>query len=192
MARIMAIAAAGCAVTTARIGAAAIQTHHNHLGCASAANGHSALYNVSYVEIGNEDFFSSTYPTRYPLFYNAIHSAFPSLKIIATSSSTGGSPFDVLDEHNYRTPAWFESNSGYYDNRERGSYKIFVGEYASTEGSPTNDMNSALGDAAWLLGLERNSDLVTMSSYAPLWVNVNGVQWTPDMIGFNGTSRTCS
>jgi alpha-L-arabinofuranosidase len=157
-------------------------------GLMRANNGHPAAYNVSYVEIGNEDFFSSTYSTRYPLFYNAIHAAFPSLKIIATSTSTGGSPFDVLDDHYYHTPAWFEANSNHYDSVARGSYKIFVGEWASNEGSPTNDMNSALGDASWLLGLERNSDLVTMESYAPLWVNVNGHQWTPDLIGFNNTS----
>ena len=157
-------------------------------GAQRAANGHPAAYNVNYVEIGNEDFFSSTYPTRYPMFYNAIHAAFPSLQIIATSSSTGGSPYDVLDEHFYETPQWFEANSGYFDTAPRGSNKIFIGEYAANQGSPTNNMASALGDASWLLGLERNSDLVTMSSYAPLWVNVNGVQWSPDLIGFNGTT----
>ena len=157
-------------------------------GAERAANGHPAPYNVQDVEIGNEDFFSSTYPTRYPLFYNAIHAAFPSLKIIATSTSTGGSPFDVLDDHFYESPQWFEANSNYFDNTPRGSYQIFIGEYASNQGAPTNNMDSALGDASWLLGLERNSDLVTMSSYAPLWDNVNGTQWSPDLIGFNNTT----
>ena len=157
-------------------------------GALCAANGHPAPYNVKDVEIGNEDWFSTTYPTRYPLFYNAIHAAFPSLTIIATSTSTGGSPYDIVDDHFYETPAWFEANGNYFDNMPRGSAKIMIGEYASTEGTPTNDMNSALGDASWLLGLERNSDLVTMSSYAPLWDNVNGTQWTPDLIGFNGTT----
>ncbi|HUO09697.1 MAG TPA: LamG-like jellyroll fold domain-containing protein [Phycisphaerae bacterium] len=157
-------------------------------GALRAANGHPAPYNVPYVEVGNEDFFASSYSTRYPLFYNAIRAAFPQLQIIATSTNTGGSPFDILDEHFYNSPSWFESNSHYYDSTTRGSYKIFIGEYAANEGSPTNDMNSALGDAAWLLGLERNSDLVTMSSYAPIWVNVNGHQWTPDLIGFDGNS----
>jgi alpha-L-arabinofuranosidase len=157
-------------------------------GAERAANGHPAPYNVNYVEIGNEDFFSSTYSTRYPLFYNAIHAAFPQLQIIATSTDTGGAPFNVLDEHFYESPQWFEANSDYFDNVTRGSYQIFIGEYASNQGSPTNNMESALGDASWLLGLERNSDLVTMSSYAPLWVNVNGNQWTPDLIGFNNTT----
>ncbi len=125
---------------------------------------------------------------RYPLFYNAIHAAFPNLQIIATSTDTGGSPYNVLDEHFYDTPQWFEANSNYFDTVARGSSEIFIGEYASNQGSPTNDMESALGDASWLLGLERNSDLVTMSSYAPLWANVNGIQWTPDLIGFNNTT----
>jgi alpha-L-arabinofuranosidase len=156
-------------------------------GAERAANGHAAPYNVNYVEIGNEDY-GSSYATRYPLFYNAIHAAFPSLQFIAAGSNTGGSPYNVLDDHHYNSPSWFEANSGYYNSWTRGSSTVFVGEYASNEGSPTNDMNSALGDASWLLGLERNSDLVTMSSYAPLWVNVNGHQWTPDLIGFNNTT----
>ena len=154
-------------------------------GAMRSANGHPAPYNVRFVEIGNEDFFSSTYAARYPLYYNAIHVAFPSLKIIATSSSTGGSPYDVLDEHFYETPQWFETHSNYFDHAPRGGAKIMIGEYASTTGSPTNDMQAALGDASWLLGLERNSDLVTMSSYAPIWANVNGFQAAPDLIGFN-------
>jgi alpha-L-arabinofuranosidase len=157
-------------------------------GAERAANGHPAPYNVADVEIGNEDFFSSTYATRYPLFYNAIHAAFPQLQLIATSSSTGGSPYNVIDDHFYESPQWFEANSDYFDNTPRGSTTIFIGEYASQEGTPTNDMAAALGDASWLLGLERNSDLVTMSSYAPLWANVNGYQWPTNLIGFNNTT----
>jgi alpha-L-arabinofuranosidase len=156
-------------------------------GAERAANGHAAPYAIQYVEVGNEDWFSNTYATRYPLFYNAIHAAFPALKLIATSTSTGGSPYDVVDDHFYESPSWFEAHSNYYDSASRSGVKIFIGEYASMEGNPTNDLNAALGDASWLLGLERNSDLVTMSSYAPLWANVNGLQWTPDLIGFNNT-----
>jgi alpha-L-arabinofuranosidase len=159
-------------------------------GALRAANGHPDPYNVNYVEIGNEDGFSSNYSTRYPLFYNAIKAAFPNLKIIATSSSTGSTAFDVLDDHYYPTPQWFLSNSTHYDSTTRGSYKIFVGEYAARDGYQTSSMLDALGDAAWLMGLERDSDLVVMSSYAPIWVNVNtgGQQWATDLIGFNNTS----
>jgi alpha-L-arabinofuranosidase len=157
-------------------------------GAERAANGHPAPYDLAYAEIGSEDFFSSTYATRYPLFYNAIHAAFPGLKVIATGSATGGSPYDVLDEHFYEPPAWMETNSGYFDSATRSQPPVFVGEYASLEGFPTGDLNAALGDASWLLGLERNSDLVTMSSYAPLFVNVDGFQWAPDLIGFDALS----
>jgi alpha-L-arabinofuranosidase len=157
-------------------------------GAERAANGHPAPYKIKQVEIGNEDFFSSNYAARYPLFYSAIHTAFPSLQIIATATNTGGAPYDILDEHFYQSPSWFEANSNYFNSVDRSGPKIFIGEYASNEGYPTNDLNSALGDASWLLGLERNSDVVTESSYAPLWANVNGLQWTPDLIGFNNTT----
>lgn len=157
-------------------------------GALRAANGHPEPYDVNYVEIGNEDWFSTTYPVRYPLFYDAIRAEFPSLKIIATSTSTGGRPFDVLDDHFYNSPQWFLANSDYYDDVPRGSYEILVGEYAAREGAPTSTMAAALGDAAWLMGLMRNSDLVTMSAYAPLWVNVDSYQWSTDLIGFNNTS----
>ncbi len=158
-------------------------------GALRAANGHAAPYNVNYVEVGNEDY-NSSYATRYPLFYNAIRAAFPSLKIVATSSGTGGSPFDVLDDHFYNSASWFLSNSTHYDNYTRGSYKVFVGEYASRDGYQTSTMLNALGDAAFLMGMERNSDLVIMSSYAPIWVNVNpgGQQWSTDLIGLNNTT----
>ncbi len=163
-------------------------------GALRAANGHPAPYNVNYVEVGNEDWFSSTYSTRYPLFYNAIKAAFPNLKVIATSSSTGGCAYDVLDDHYYNSSQWFLSNSTTYDNTVRGTSKVFVGEYASRDGYQTSDMMNALGDAAFLMGLERNSDLVVMSAYAPIWVNVNpgAQQWATNLIGFNNTSSFCS
>src|SRR5262249_53853585 len=93
-------------------------------GAERAANGHPAPYDIQYVEVGNEDWFSSTYQTRYPLFYNAIHAAFPAMKIVATSSSTGGSPYDVIDDHFYESPAWFEAHSNYFDTASRSGAKI--------------------------------------------------------------------
>lgn len=156
-------------------------------GALRAANGHPDPYDVNYVEIGNEDFFSSNYAARYPLFYDAIRAEFPDLKIIATSTATGGRPFDVLDDHFYNSAQWFLSNSDHYDNYPRGSYEIFVGEFAAREGL-TSTMIAALGDAAFLMGMMRNSDLVTLSAYAPLWINVDSYQWTTDLIGFGNTS----
>jgi alpha-N-arabinofuranosidase len=82
------------------------------------------------------------------------------------------------------------SHANDYDNRPRTGPKVFVGEYATRVGEPTGNMSAALGDAAWLAGLERNSDLVLMSSYAPLFVNVNpgAMQWRTDLIGFDASS----
>lgn len=154
-------------------------------GALRAANGHPAPYDVREVEVGNEDWFSSTYPTRYPLFYDAIRASFPSLKIVASHTATGGRPYDIIDEHYYNSPQWFMSNQGLYDNRTRGSVKVMVGEYAANQAGPTGNLIDALGDATFMLGMMKNSDLVTMSMYAPIWANVNGIQWDPDMIGFD-------
>jgi len=103
------------------------------------------------------------------------------LQIIATAPIKSMKP-DVLDEHFYMSAEKSFSMANYYDTRDRNGPKIFVGEWATREGDPTPNLQAALGDAAWLTGLERNSDLIIMESYAPLFVNVNagGMQWAPD------------
>ena len=80
-----------------------------------------------------------------------------------------------------------EADAAHYDTYDRKGPKIFVGEWATREGQPTTNMNAALGDAAWMTGMERNSDIVIMASYAPLFVNVNhgGMQWGSDLIGYD-------
>ena len=80
-----------------------------------------------------------------------------------------------------------EDDATHYDTYDRKGPKIFVGEWATREGAPTTNMNAALGDAAWMTGMERNSDVVIMASYAPLFVNVNpgGMQWASDLIGYD-------
>jgi alpha-L-arabinofuranosidase len=95
---------------------------------------------------------------------------------------------DVLDDHFYLSAEKYFDDIHHYDNFDRNGPKIFMGEYATMEGSPTADFGAALGDAAWLTGVERNSDVVVMSSYAPLLVNVHpgGMQWHPDLIGYDG------
>src|SRR5689334_4968044 len=94
---------------------------------------------------------------------------------------------DVVDDHYYRSAADMMRDVAHYDKTYCSGPKIFVGEWASTEGSPTPTLNAALGDAAWLTGLERNSDLVVMSCYAPLLVNVNrgASQWGTNLIGYD-------
>jgi alpha-N-arabinofuranosidase len=79
------------------------------------------------------------------------------------------------------------ADANHYDKTDRNGPKIFVGEWATREGEPTPNLNAALGDAAWMTGMERNSDIVVMASYAPLFVNVNpgGMQWETDLIGYD-------
>jgi alpha-L-arabinofuranosidase len=83
-----------------------------------------------------------------------------------------------------------ERDVHHYDNTDRKGPRIFVGEWATREGNPTPNFNAAMADAAWLTGLERNSDIVVMNSYAPLFINVNrgANQWGTDLIGYNALS----
>jgi alpha-N-arabinofuranosidase len=94
---------------------------------------------------------------------------------------------DVVDDHYYKREQGMFAEAKHYDNTDRNGPKIFVGEWATREGTPTPNMGAALGDAAFLTGLERNSDVVVMSAYAPLFVNVNpgGMQWSSDLIGYD-------
>jgi len=96
----------------------------------------------------------------------------------------------VLDDHYYLTADQFFADAGHYDTADRNGPKIFVGEWATMEGAPTPDLQAALSDSAWMTGLERNSDLIVMASYAPLLTNVNpgGLQWAPDLIGYDALS----
>ena len=157
-------------------------------GAIRAKDGHPAPFPLTYVEVGNEDEFdkSGSYDARFAQFYDAIKKAYPKLQIIATAPVKSRTP-DVIDDHFYRTAQEFFDDTHHYDNTDRKGPKIFVGEWATREGSPTPDMGAALADAAWLTGLERNSDIVIMSSYAPLFINVNpgASQWVPDLIGYD-------
>ena len=158
-------------------------------GARRAKDGHPAPFPLTYVEVGNEDFFdkSGSYNGRYAQFYDAIKAKYPNLQIIATRGDVRGHAVDVIDDHYYRSARAMENDAHHYDTISRTGPKIFVGEWASTEGSPTPNMQAALGDAAWLTGLERNSDLVVLEAYAPLLVNVNrdARQWGTNLIGYD-------
>ena len=157
-------------------------------GAVRAKDGHPAPFALQYVEVGNEDGFdkSGSYDGRYAQFYDAIKKADPSLQLIATAPVKTRVP-DVIDDHFYRSAVEFFDDTHHYDKTDRKGPKIFVGEWATREGTPTPNMGAALGDAAWMTGMERNSDIVVMASYAPLLVNVNpgGMQWESDLIGYN-------
>jgi alpha-N-arabinofuranosidase len=160
-------------------------------GALRARDGHPAPFTVRYVEVGNEDSFdrAKTYDGRFAQFYKAIKAKSPDIQVIATIPVTGVMP-DIVDDHYYkRMPGMFEE-AKHYDQADRKGPKIFVGEWATREGTPTPNFGAALGDAAFMTGLERNSDLVVMASYAPLFVNVNpgGMQWSSDLIGYDALS----
>jgi len=160
-------------------------------GAERVKDGHPAPFALKYVEIGNEDMFdkSGSYEGRYAQFYKAIKAKYPDLQLIATMPIKNMRP-DVIDDHFYRRKEEFFNDTTHYDKTDRSGPKIFVGEWATREGSPTPNFGAALGDAAWMTGLERNSDIVIMASYAPLLVNVNpgGMQWESDLIGYNAAS----
>jgi alpha-N-arabinofuranosidase len=157
-------------------------------GAQRVKDGHPEPFPLHYVEIGNEDFFdkSGSYDRRFTQFYKAIKAKYPNLELIATTKVNSTRP-DVLDEHYYRNAQDMFANVNQYDKTDRSGPKIFVREWATREGTPTPNMNAALGDAAWMTGLERNSDIIVMSCYAPLFVNVNpgGMQWSSDLIGYD-------
>jgi alpha-N-arabinofuranosidase len=175
-------------------------------GAQRAKDGHPAPFKLTYVEIGNEDWFdkSLSYDGRFAQFYDAIKAKYPQLKIISTvglehpaSMRVHSRTPDVVDEHYYRAARHdMEAHANDYDNRKRdGGPKIFVGEWATRIGSPTPNISGALGDAAWMAGMERNSDIIVMSCYAPLFVNVSdlgnpnraerSMQWPSDLIGYD-------
>jgi len=171
-------------------------------GAKRAADGHPEPFKLTYVEIGNEDWFDRTnsYDGRFKQFREAIEKKYPQLTCISTITDTQnpdlkvtGKKPDVMDEHYYRNSWEMFANASQYDKYDRKSSKVFVGEWATREGAPTTNLHAALGDAAWMTGMERNSDLIIMSCYAPLFVNVNTAtstapkawQWDSDLIGYN-------
>ena len=160
-------------------------------GAVRAKLGHPAPFPLHYVEIGNEDWFdrSGSYEGRFAQFDKAIKAKYPNLKTIATMPLKRTKP-DVQDDHYYKRADDFFAFVNHYDTVDRNGPKIFVGEWATREGSPTTNLGAALGDAAFMTSLERNSDLIIMASYAPLFVNVNpgGMQWESDLIGYDAAS----
>lgn len=176
-------------------------------GARRAADGHPEPFPLRYVEIGNEDWFdkSLSYDGRYAQFQDAIKAKYPHLKCISSIGNEQPKEKhvhsrrpDVLDEHYYRnTEAFLEMSPKHFDNYDRSGPEIFVGEWAAHEtafppwdakskGLPaTPNMKAAIGDGAFLAAMERAGDLVTMQCYAPLFANVNGYQWRPDLIGYD-------
>ena len=181
-------------------------------GVQRAKDGHPAPFKLGYVEIGNEDWFdkSKSYDARFAQFHDAIKAKYPQLKLISTIGDDQPENLyvksrrpDAMDGHYYRPDRTFlEMSPDYAKNYDRNGPEIFVGEWAAYETSfppwnqrsqkepPTPDLKAAIGDAAFMAAMERNSDLIKMQCYAPLLVNVNpgGRQWRPNLIGYDALS----
>ncbi|OXB07063.1 alpha-L-arabinofuranosidase C-terminal domain-containing protein [Flavobacterium pectinovorum] len=164
--------------------------------------GHPKPFNLKYIGVGNEQW-GPDYIDRYKVFEKAIKAKYPNIIIVSGSGpSPAGEHFDfamqelkklnaeLVDEHYYESPKWFRENAGRYDKYDRKGPKIFAGEYAaqSVSGANPNNRNNwecAFSEAAFMTGLERNAEVVHLTSYAPLMAHEDAWQWTPDMIWFN-------
>ncbi|KAI9498793.1 glycoside hydrolase superfamily [Zychaea mexicana] len=158
-----------------------------------AEHGREEPFKFDMIEIGNEDWFSTTYDYRYKAYYDAITEKYPDKTIISTAAQESR-PWDLIDDHYYVTTDEMVNNFDYYDNyaRSGNGSGIFVGEFATnTEGccgnSPAN-LEAALADGVFITGLERNSDFVKMIAYAPAMKRLDQEQWDPDMIHFDTKS----
>ncbi|MCM3900894.1 MAG: hypothetical protein ND866_04245 [Pyrinomonadaceae bacterium] len=167
-----------------------------------AAMGHPAPFNLKMIGIGNEQW-GPQYVERYEIFARVLKQKYPNVALITSAGpAPDGDRFDFLwakmrelkadliDEHYYMAPKWFRDNAGRYDNYPRTGPKVFAGEYAAQSvgiASPDNRNNweCALSEAAFITGLDRNADVVQMSSYAPLFGHLEAWQWTPNMIWFD-------
>lgn len=155
-------------------------------GALRAKNGHPKPFPLRYVQIGNENG-GPEYDERYALMADAIQAKYPQIELIACV--WGGVPksrkLHIIDEHYYSNPAFFWLQKDRYDAYDRSGPIVYVGEYAVTQNAGTGNLAAALGEAAFMTGMERNSDIVKMASYAPLLSNVNRKQWNPNAIVFD-------
>lgn len=164
--------------------------------------GHPSPFNLKMMGVGNENW-GPQYIERLKVFFKAIKDKYPNFKLVASSGTDpNGDRFDYLngeirklnadfiDEHYYRRPEWFLTNAGRYDNYPRNGSKIFAGEYAAQSDHTVsinnkNNVATAISEAAFMTGLERNAAVVSMASYAPLFAHEEAWQWTPDLIWVN-------
>ena len=154
-------------------------------GAQRAANGHDSPFPLSYIEIGNEAS-TAVYRTNYLQFYEAIHARYPELTIIC-NQRLKNAPVAMVDDHKYGTPEDFFDAFNNYDSADRSGPKIYVGEYGCNRSVSEGNLLAALAEAAYLLGLERNSDVVKMASYAPLFFHADDIAWPVNMIGFDSS-----
>jgi alpha-N-arabinofuranosidase len=172
-------------------------------GAVRARMGHAAPFGLKMLAIGNEQW-GPEYLERFERFQKAIHAKYPGILLAGSSGPwSGGEDFhdlwagmrrlgaDLVDEHYYAPPGWFQANAHRYDAYPRQGPRVFAGEYAAhaerpAPGAPrSNNWEAALSEAAFMTGLERNADVVRLASYAPLLANADAWQWSPNLIWFD-------
>ena len=168
-----------------------------------AEAGHPAPFNLKYVGVGNEDIISSVFEERYGMICKAIKDKYPNIVVCGTAGPfhepsadyTEGWDYakkhsdiiDMLDEHYYESTGWFINHQDYYDQYDRKAPKVYLGEYAASTNEKRSNVETALAEAIHLCNIERNGDVVTMTSYAPLLAKDKHHNWNPDMIYFSNT-----
>jgi alpha-L-arabinofuranosidase len=169
-------------------------------GKVRADAGHPKPFNLKYIGIGNEDLITDLFEERYTMIVKALKAKHPEITIIGTvGPSAEGTDYeegwdladklaiDMVDEHYYQPVSWFIHNQDFYDKYDRSKSKVYLGEYAAFLPGRPNNIETALAEALYLTALERNGDVVTMTSYAPMLAKENHTQWNPDLIYFNNT-----
>lgn len=168
-------------------------------GKVRAEAGHPKPFNLKYIGIGNEDLITDIFEERFTMIFNAIKEKYPEMTVVGTVG-----PFNegtdyvegwkladkldipMVDEHYYQSPGWFLHNQDFYDKYDRTKKtKVYLGEYATHIPGRKVNIETALTEALYLAALERNGDVVCMTSYAPLLAKENHTQWNPDLIYFN-------
>lgn len=171
-------------------------------GAKRAAMGHPAPFNMKMIGVGNEQW-GPQFFERFDVIAKAIKAKYPEIKIVSGAGPSGEDErfayawpelekrkAEIVDQHCYASPIWFLNNANRYDNYDRKGPKVFFGEYAAQTDyvcstKNRNNWETAISEAALMTGLERNGDVVTMASYAPLFSNIDAWQWTPDLIWVN-------
>ena len=174
-------------------------------GKVRAAAGHPKPFGLKYLGIGNEEKISPEFVERFKYMYSKITEKHPEIVIVGTAGpgSHPGNPdyeagwklareldMPILDEHYYEKHDYFETSRQYDSYPREGKTKVYLGEYASKD----KKMRDALAEALYLLHVERNGDIVCMTSYAPLFARKNATNWNPDLIYFDNERPflTCS
>ena len=165
--------------------------------------GHPEPFNLKYIGLGNEDIISTIFEERYEMLARAIRTKYPDIKICGTAGPFHAPSADyqegwdfsrrypdlqyMLDEHYYESTGWFMHNRHYYDNYDRNGAKVYLGEWAASTKTKRPNVETALAEALYLTDVERNGDIVEMTSYAPMLSKDGHSNWNPDMIYFSNT-----